>query len=143
MRQSDNSVIVEIEFCCKGGDADEDTCDSGKRQVSTRIKAFIERFYCLAEPDPNPPLERYEKYPEKDCTLLVTSADDFFWKFEQVVSYYKFNMVNYMGFHDKGMILAGGCCDTSGKPEIDKTDHLQEAYEFGRNLYGGDGHAEM
>ena len=31
----------------------------------------------------------------------------------------------------------------SGKPEIDKTGHLQEAYEFGKNLYGGDSHAEM
>ena len=92
----------------------------------------------MAEPDPNPPLGRYEKYPEKDCALLVTSADDFFWTFEQIVSYYKFNMVSYMGFHDKGMVLAGGCGDTNGKPQIDKTNHLQEAYEFGKNLYAED-----
>ena len=52
-------------------------------------------------------------------------------------------MVGYMGFHDKGMVLAGGCGDTNGKPEIDQTGHLMEAYEFGKNLYGGDGHAEM
>lgn len=38
--------------------------------VSSRIKAFIERFYCIAEEDPNPPLGRYEGYPVKDCALL-------------------------------------------------------------------------
>lgn len=104
-------------------------------QLSARIKAFIERFYCLAEPDPAPPFGRYEKYPDKDCALLMTSADDYFWTFEQAVSYYKFNMVNYMGFHDRGMLLAGGCGDSGGKPEIDKTSHLREAYVFGRKLY--------
>ena len=55
--------------------------------LSSRIKAFIERFYCIAEEDPNPPFGRYEKYPVKDCALLMTSADDFFWTFEQAVSY--------------------------------------------------------
>ena len=103
--------------------------------VSSRIKAFIERFYCIAEEDSNPPLGRYEKYPVKDCALLMTSADDFFWTFEQAVSYYQFTMVNYIGFQDRGLVLAGGCGDTDGKPQIDKTAHLQEAYEFGKNIY--------
>lgn len=35
-------------------------------------------------------------------------ADDFFWTFEQAVSYYQFNIINYMGFQDKGMLLARG-----------------------------------
>ena len=35
--------------------------------ISSMIKAFIERFYCIAEEEPNPPLGRYEKYSEKDC----------------------------------------------------------------------------
>ena len=43
--------------------------------------------------------------------------------------------VNYIGFHDKGMLLAGGCGDTNGKPQIDKTSHLAEAYEFGKSIY--------
>lgn len=103
--------------------------------LSSRIKAFIERFYCIAQEDPNPPLGRYEKYPVKDSALLVTAADNFFWTFEQVTSYYQFAVVNYIGFHDKGMLLAGGCGDTNGKPQIDKTDHLREAHEFGRNIY--------
>jgi multimeric flavodoxin WrbA len=103
--------------------------------ISSRIKALIERFYCIAEEDSNPPLGRYEKYPDKDCALLMTAADDFFWTFEQAVSYYHFTIVNYIGFHDKGMLLAGGCGDTNGKPQIDKTEHLQKAYLFGKNIY--------
>ncbi len=103
--------------------------------ISSRLKAFIERFYCIAEEDPNPPYGRYEKYPVKDSALLMTSADDFFWTFEQAVSYYQFAVVNYIGFCDRGMLLAGGCGDTNGRPQIDKTGHLQKAYEFGRNIY--------
>ncbi len=102
--------------------------------VSSRIKAFIERFYCIAEEDASPPLGRYEKYPIKDCALLMTSADDFFWTFEQAVSYYNFTLVNYIGFNDLGKVLAGGCGDTNGKPQIDKTNHLRTAYEFGKNI---------
>lgn len=94
--------------------------------ISSKLKAFIERFYCIAEEDPNPPLGRYEKYPVKDAALLMTSADDLFWAYEQAVSYYKFTVINYIGFHDKGMILAGGCGDTNGKPQIDKIDYLKK-----------------
>lgn len=103
--------------------------------ISSRLKAFIERFYCIAQEDDQPPLGRYEKYPKKDCALLMTSEDDYFWTFEQAVSYYQFAVVNYIGFHDKGMLLAGGCGDTNGKPGIDKTSHLKEAYKFGRRMY--------
>ena len=99
------------------------------------MKAFIGRFYCIAEEDPNPPLGRYEKYPVKDAALLITSADDLFWTYEQAVSYYKFTVINYIGFHDKGKLLAGGCGDRNGKPQIDKTNHLKEAYEFGKTIY--------
>ena len=103
--------------------------------ISSSLKAFIERFYCIAEEDPDPPLGRYEKYPIRDCALLIRAADNFFCTFEQAVSYYNFAIVNYIGFHDKGMVLAGGCGDTNGKPQIDKTNHLVEACEFGKSLY--------
>ena len=102
--------------------------------LSSKIKAFIERFYCMAEEDPNPPFGRYERYPLKDAALLMTSADDFFWTYEQAVSYYKFTIINYIGFRDKGMLLAGGCGDTNGKPRIAKSNHLREAYDFGKNI---------
>ena len=103
--------------------------------LSSKIKASIERFYCMAEEDPNPPFGRYERYPLKDAALLMTSADDFFWTYEQAVSYYKFTIINYIGFRDKGMLLAGGCGDTNGKPRIAKSNHLREAYDFGKNIY--------
>ena len=103
--------------------------------ISVRIKSFIERFYCIAQEDPDPPFGRYEKYPVKDCALLMTAADNFFWTFEQAVSYYRFTLIRYIGFHDKGMLLAGGCGDTNGKPQISNTGHLQEAYHFGRRIY--------
>ena len=103
--------------------------------ISAKLKAFIERFYCLAEEDTNPPLGRYEKYPVKDAALLMTSADDLFWTYEQAVSCYKFTIIHYIGFHDKGMLLAGGCGDTNGKPQISKTNHLKEAYKFGKTIY--------
>ena len=103
--------------------------------LSSKIKAFIERFYCIAEEDPAPPLGRYERYPIKDAALLMTSADNYFWTYEQAVSYYQFAIINYIGFQDRGMLLAGGCGDTNGKPQIDKTDYLEKAFEFGKNIY--------
>ena len=42
--------------------------------ISARLKAVIERFYCLAAEDPAPPFGRYEAYPEKDCALLLTAC---------------------------------------------------------------------
>ena len=107
--------------------------------ISAKLKAFIERFCRIAQEDPNPPLGRYEKYPAKDCALLMTAADDFFWTFEQAVSYYRFCMINYIGFQDKGMVLAGGCGDSNGKPKIQSTGHLARAYDFGRSVYGSRG----
>lgn len=59
----------------------------------------------------------------------MTSANNFFWTFGQAVSYDQFALVNYIGFHDKAMLHAGGCDDTDGKPQIDKTDYLRQAYE--------------
>ena len=106
--------------------------------VSARIKAFIERFYSIAIKDDNPPFGRYEKYPVKDCALLMTAADDNFWTFDKAADYYRYTFIHYIGFHDKGMLLAGGCGHTDGKPQIDKTNHLEEAYEFGKNIYGKD-----
>ena len=78
---------------------------------------------------------RYEKYPVKDCALLMTAADNFFWTFEQAMSYYKFALVNYIWFHDKGMVFVGGCGDTNGKAQIEKTEYLEKGYEFGKSLY--------
>lgn len=103
--------------------------------ISARLKAFIERLYGIAAFDPAPPLGRYEKYPDKDCALLMTSADNYFWTFQQAESYYRFAVVNYLGFRNQGMVLAGGCGGSSREPAIEKTGWLEKAYEFGKNIY--------
>lgn len=92
-------------------------------------------FTALPREDLHPPLGRYERYPQKDCALLLTAADDFFWTFEQAVSYYRFALIRYIGFCDKGILTAGGCGDTNGRPCIGRTGHLARAYDFGKNLY--------
>ncbi|MDL2264466.1 flavodoxin family protein [Synergistaceae bacterium OttesenSCG-928-I11] len=102
--------------------------------ISARLKAFLERLYAVAEEDDNPPKGRYEKHAEKDCALLMTAADDLFWTFEQAVSYYRFNCVNYLGWRDKGMVLAGGCGGSPTKRCIEETGHLDEAYGFGKSV---------
>ena len=33
------------------------------------------------------------------------------------------------------MLLAGGCGESAGGPQIEKTTHLKEAYEFGKKIY--------
>lgn len=102
---------------------------------SSRIRAFLERFYSLLEPDPDPPLGRYGRYPFiRDCALLMTAADGDFWTFEQVMSEYRFTLVQYMGFNDKGHVLAYGCGSCEEPPMVDPI-YLEKAYEFGRNVY--------
>lgn len=66
-------------------------------------------------------LGRYERYPENDCALFMTAADNFFHTFEQTVSYYWFTLVSYIGFNDRGMLFAGDCGGTNDNPQIDKT----------------------
>ena len=85
--------------------------------------------------DSAPPLGRYEKYPVKDCALLMTAADNFFWTFQQAEPYYNFAVVDYIGFHNRGTLLAGGCGDTNGPPQIGKTNHLEQAFSFRQTLY--------
>lgn len=102
--------------------------------ISARTKAFLERLYAVAKEDKNPPKGRYEYHDQRECALLMTAADDLFWTFEQAVSYYRFNCVNYLGWTDRGMVLAGGCGGSPGKRCIEDTTHLDTAYRFGKSL---------
>lgn len=101
--------------------------------VTSSIKAFIERLYATAEQDSNPPKGRYEKYAQKEAALLMTAEDDLFWTFEQAVSYYRFAFINYLGWQDKGMVLAGGCAPRDRQP-LEDLGHMEKAYQFGRGL---------
>ena len=102
--------------------------------ITARTKAFLERLYATAEEDDNPPKGRYEKYAVKECVLLMTAADDNFWTFGQALSYYHFTCVNYLGWTDRGTVLAGGCGGSPGRRHIEDTGHLEAAYAFGRSL---------
>lgn len=33
------------------------------------------------------------------------------------------------------LVVVGGCGDTNGKPRINETRHLNDAYEFGKNIW--------
>lgn len=103
--------------------------------VSARMKACIERFYSVSEEAKGLSMGRKEIYPEKDSALLMTAEDNEFWTFEQAVSYYRMAVVQYMGFVDKGMVLAGGCGEMPGQTDIKETEYLVKAYEFGKNMY--------
>ena len=59
----------------------------------------------------------------------MTSADQFFWTYEQAVSYYQFTLIHYMGFSDKGILLAGGCGDINSPPQIKKTDWFYNLFK--------------
>lgn len=41
-----------------------------------------------------------------------------FWTFKQMVSYYEFALISY-----------------NGKPQINKTTYLKEAYRFGKTIF--------
>lgn len=103
--------------------------------ISARMKAVIERLYSLAEKDDHPIMGRYEKYPNKDCVLLMTAADGNFWTFENALSYYRLTLVNYLGFNDLGNLLAYGCGGADEPPKINQSNFLMKAYQFGKNLY--------
>ena len=101
--------------------------------ISASTKAFIERLYSVSDPSVRPPMGRYEQYPEKDCLLLMTAADNYFWTFEQAVSYYRFALARYLGWNDKGMLLAGGCGGSHTDRKMDPR-HLADARALGASL---------
>ncbi|MBS4784906.1 MAG: flavodoxin family protein [Clostridiales bacterium] len=100
--------------------------------LCSSIKAFIERLYAVAEEDLTPPMGRYERYAPKESVLLMTAADDLFWTFSQAEPYYRF-LAEYLGWTNRGAVLAGGCGGVSGPrgvPEICE----KEAYRLGYEL---------
>lgn len=102
---------------------------------SSRIPALLERFYSLLEQNPNPTFGRYGKYSFiEDSALLMTAADGDFWTYEQLMSHYRFSLVQYMGFNHKGHVLAYGCGSCEEPPRVNQK-YIDQAYEFGKNVY--------
>jgi hypothetical protein len=51
---------------------------------------------------------------------------------EQV--YYRFNCINYLGWKEKGMVLAGGCGGSPTPRHIKETGYLETSYILGKTL---------
>ena len=66
----------------------------------------------------------------KAADLLVFASPLFFWTISA-----RTKAFNYIGMHDRGMLLAPGCGGSSGRPRIAETDNLDRAYDFGLNIY--------
>ncbi|WP_251446211.1 flavodoxin family protein [Vermiculatibacterium agrestimuris] len=100
--------------------------------ISAQLKALIDRLYSIGEKDPK---GYYFLYPAKKCAMLITGADSdrHFWAFELVEHYYR-RLVKYMRWTDLGFLAAGGCGGSAFPRCIEKTPHLQRAYEFGKQL---------
>lgn len=67
----------------------------------------------------------------------MTSADNFFWTFEQAVSYYQFALVNYIGFHDSS--LPGDVETPTGDRRLRKPIILSRHMSLGREFIRGTG----
>ena len=98
------------------------------------IKNVIERLYATCSEDKNPPKGRYEYYRPVDTALLMTAADDNWWTFDQAKKYYDYAIVNYLGWNDKGKVLAGGCGGCGDPKHVEDTGYLEKAYDFGKGL---------
>ena len=96
--------------------------------VSARTKAFVERLYAAVQTEPG----EYTKTVGKECVLLMTSADNAFNTFENAVGFYRLTS-NYLGWIDKGMVLAGGCGGTDAPRRVPE-NYLKAAYMLGKGL---------
>ncbi len=96
--------------------------------VSARTKAFVERLYAAVQSEPG----LYTKTVGKECALLMTAAENSFNAFENAVGFYRLTS-NYLGWIDKGMVLAGGCGGTDAPRKIPEK-YLNAAYMLGKNL---------
>lgn len=92
--------------------------------VSGQLKTAFDRLFAVAETDSG-----YAN-PRKDCALIMAAEGDTPENWKPVLDYYA-ALVGFMGWHDRGRVLAGGVLQAgavSGKPVVD------EARRFGASL---------
>ena len=103
------------------------------------LKNCVERFYAIPKPGDDLPKGTYESYPKVDCALMMTAADDQWFTFNWAKSYYENGFANFFLWNNKGCLFAGGCGESGfgddSRRIIEETGHLEEAYEFGKNVY--------
>lgn len=83
------------------------------------IKEVIDRLYCYG---PN--------WPKREMAILMTSFDTDPTVFSPVVDHYR-HFVNYLGWVDRGVLLAGSL---SHKGDIMMHPMYQQAYELGKGF---------
>ena len=89
--------------------------------MSAQLKIVIDRFYAIND---------ILMGSSKKAILLSTAYDNHKWTFEALEHHYK-TIVNYLGWKDIGILLAGGCGNRS---MIEHSSYPEKAYEMGKKL---------
>lgn len=91
--------------------------------LSARAKAFVERLYAISAED---------RYPPRDCALLMTGGTDEFWAFDKAEGYFRF-FTAALGWKYLGGVFAGGCTGCEGERGIDGR-YLESARALGAGI---------
>ena len=94
--------------------------------ITARLKAFFERLYAAGMG------EVPMREPHKQTILLATAAESGTSVFQQAVTFYQTNNA-FAGWHDAGMVLAGGCGGCPGPRHLAR-QWEEAAYQLGKNL---------
>jgi multimeric flavodoxin WrbA len=94
---------------------------------TAQMKAVIDRFFAVTEA-----MSGGTDYhtPQKDCLLLIAAEGSDKDNFKPIVDYYR-SLLGFLGWTDKGMILAGGVLHSG---DIEKTPFLAEAERMGASF---------
>lgn len=88
--------------------------------MTAQIKMVIDRFYA----------NNLKLMNDKKAVLLATAADNLDWTMSSLEYHYE-TICKYLGYENKGIILATGC---NVRSDIEMTDYPNQAYELGKNL---------
>lgn len=92
--------------------------------ISAQLKTVVDRLFAICDH------HDYEM-PVKECVLLMTAESSEKTAFDQAVSYYERNMIQYFKWADKGRALAGGM---NGKGDVVNSPVYEAAKEMGRRI---------
>lgn len=94
---------------------------------TAQMKTVIDRFFAVTEAMSDG--TNYQT-PRKDCLLLIAAEGSEKENFMPVVDYYR-SMLGFLGWTDKGMLLASGVLHIG---DVEKTPFLAEAEKMGASL---------
>lgn len=88
--------------------------------ISGQLKTVLDRLFAVAE------LDSGYANPRKDCVLIMAAEGDTAENWKPVLDYYT-ALLGFLGWTDKGRVLAGGVLqagDVAGKPALEKAREL-------------------